>query len=62
MNIRIKRAYEEPVGENGTRILADRLWPCGLTKEKESVDLWLENVATSTSFEAVIMKKLLTAI
>ena len=47
-NIRIKRAYEEPDREDGTRILVDRLWPRGLTKEKASVDLWLKDVAPST--------------
>ena len=46
--IRIKRAYEEPDGEDGTRILVDRLWPRGLTKEKARVDLWLKDVAPST--------------
>ena len=48
-NIRIKRAYEEPDAEDGTRILVDRLWPRGLTKEKASVDLWLKDVAPSTN-------------
>ena len=47
-NIRIKRAYEEPDREDGTRILVDRLWPRGLTKEKARVDLWLKEVAPST--------------
>ena len=47
-NIRIKRAYEEPDAEDGTRILVDRLWPRGLTKEKARVDLWLKDVAPST--------------
>jgi uncharacterized protein YeaO (DUF488 family) len=47
-NIRIKRIYEEPTGEDGTRILVDRLWPRGLTKEKAKVDLWLKGVAPST--------------
>jgi uncharacterized protein YeaO (DUF488 family) len=47
-NIRIKRAYEEPDKEDGTRILVDRLWPRGLTKEKASVDLWLKDVAPTT--------------
>ena len=42
-NIRIKRAYEEPDREGGRRILVDRLWPRGLTKEKAKVDLWLRN-------------------
>ena len=47
-NIRIKRAYEEPDAEDGTRILVDRLWPRGLTKEKAGIGLWLKNVAPST--------------
>ena len=48
MNIRVKRVYEEPDKEDGTRILVDRLWPRGLTKEKAKVDLWLKDVAPST--------------
>ena len=47
-NIRIKRAYEEPDAEDGERILVDRLWPRGLTKERARIDLWLKNVAPST--------------
>jgi uncharacterized protein YeaO (DUF488 family) len=47
-SIRIKRAYEAPDGEDGTRILVDRLWPRGLTKEKAKVDLWLKDVAPTT--------------
>jgi len=49
MSIRIKRVYEEPDADDGTRILVDRLWPRGLTKEKASVDLWLKDVAPSTN-------------
>jgi uncharacterized protein YeaO (DUF488 family) len=48
MNIQIKRVYEEPTRDDGTRILVDRLWPRGLTKEKAKVDLWLKDVAPST--------------
>jgi len=40
--LRIKRVYEEPAKEDGFRILIDRLWPRGLTKEKAKVDLWLK--------------------
>jgi uncharacterized protein YeaO (DUF488 family) len=47
-NIQIKRVYEEPTAKDGTRILVDRLWPRGLTKEKAKVDLWLKDVAPST--------------
>jgi uncharacterized protein YeaO (DUF488 family) len=48
MTIRIKRVYEEPDASDGMRILVDRLWPRGLTKEKAKVDLWLKDVAPST--------------
>lgn len=48
MNIRIKRVYEQPDPADGTRILVDRLWPRGMTKEKAGVDLWLKNIAPST--------------
>ena len=48
MNIRIKRVYEEPHKDDGVRILVDRLWPRGLTKEKAAVDLWLKEIAPST--------------
>lgn len=48
MNIKIKRAYEEPEKEDGTRILVDRLWPRGLTKVKAKIDLWLKDIAPST--------------
>jgi len=48
MNIKIKRVYEEPDRNDGERILVDRLWPRGLTKEKAHVDLWLKEIAPST--------------
>lgn len=48
MNIKIKRVYEQPEKDDGMRILVDRLWPRGLTKEKASVDLWLKDIAPST--------------
>jgi uncharacterized protein YeaO (DUF488 family) len=47
-NLRIKRVYDEPDREDGKRILVDRLWPRGLTKEKAKVDLWLKDLAPST--------------
>ncbi|MDP2339000.1 MAG: DUF488 domain-containing protein [Bacteroidota bacterium] len=46
--IKIKRVYKEPEDEDGIRILVDRLWPRGLTKEKASIDLWLKDIAPST--------------
>jgi len=48
MNIQTKRVYEKPGKEDGKRILVDRLWPRGLTKEKASIDLWLKEIAPST--------------
>jgi uncharacterized protein YeaO (DUF488 family) len=48
MKIRIKRVYEPRAPEDGQRILVDRLWPRGLTKEKAAVDLWLKDIAPST--------------
>ena len=48
MTIKIKRAYAEPEKTDGFRILVDRLWPRGLSKEKAHVDLWLKEVAPST--------------
>lgn len=44
----MKRVYEKSVKEDGIRILVDRLWPRGLTKEKASIDLWLKEIAPST--------------
>ena len=49
MDIKIKRVYEPPDKDDGRRILVDRLWPRGLTKEKASVDLWLKDIAPSTA-------------
>lgn len=45
--IRVKRVYDPPSSEDGTRILVDRLWPRGLTKEKARIDLWLKEIAPS---------------
>lgn len=46
--ILIKRAYESPSQDDGYRILVDRLWPRGLTKEEAHADLWLRDIAPST--------------
>lgn len=47
-SIKIKRVYELPDQHDGRRILVDRLWPRGLTKEKAGIDLWLKDIAPST--------------
>lgn len=48
MKVKIKRVYELPQDQDGQRILIDRLWPRGLTKEKARIDLWLKDIAPST--------------
>lgn len=48
MDIRLKRAYDPPAAGDGTRVLVDRLWPRGLSKEKARIDLWLRDIAPST--------------
>ena len=45
MKIKIKRVYEAPAKDDGMRILVDRLWPRGLTKQKAAIDLWLKEIA-----------------
>jgi len=47
MDIRLKRVYEDPSEGDGQRILVDRLWPRGLTKEAARIDAWLKDVAPS---------------
>ena len=45
--IRVKRVYEPAEEEDGWRVLVDRLWPRGLTKDRARVDVWLKDVAPS---------------
>jgi uncharacterized protein YeaO (DUF488 family) len=45
--IRLKRAYEEPSKDDGFRILVERLWPRGLTKQRAALDVWLKDVSPS---------------
>jgi uncharacterized protein YeaO (DUF488 family) len=47
MALALKRVYETPARGDGTRVLVDRLWPRGLTKEAAAVDLWLRELAPS---------------
>jgi len=43
----IKRVYEDPADDDGCRVLVDRLWPRGVTKERAHLELWLKEVAPS---------------
>jgi uncharacterized protein YeaO (DUF488 family) len=44
---RIKRIYDEPATDDGYRVLVDRLWPRGVSKERAALDLWLKDAAPS---------------
>jgi uncharacterized protein YeaO (DUF488 family) len=45
--VRMRRVYEQAEPSDGTRVLVDRLWPRGLSKEKAHLDEWLKAVAPS---------------
>jgi uncharacterized protein YeaO (DUF488 family) len=47
MMIKIKRIYEAPSYGDGFRVLVDRLWPRGVSKDKAKIDLWLKDIAPS---------------
>jgi uncharacterized protein YeaO (DUF488 family) len=49
MAIQVKRVYDAPTHKDGYRVLVDRIWPRGLTKEQAKVDLWLKAIAPSTA-------------
>ena len=49
MAIKLKRVYLKPEKSDGCRILVDRLWPRGLSKQKAKVDHWLRDIAPSTA-------------
>jgi len=46
--VTVKRVYEEPASGDGTRVLVDRLWPRGLSRDRAGVDTWLRDLAPST--------------
>lgn len=47
MPIQIKRAYAPPASKDGYRVLVDRLWPRGMSKEKLKIDEWMKEIAPS---------------
>lgn len=47
-NVRLKRAYEPAAADDGTRVLVDRLWPRGVSKDAAAIDLWVKELAPST--------------
>ncbi len=48
MRVQVRRAYDDPASEDGMRILVDRLWPRGVSKEALVLDRWAKEVAPST--------------
>src|SRR3546814_5537815 len=48
MDVRIKRVYDDPATNDGTRVLVDRVWPRGVAKEDLELDDWNKDVAPST--------------
>lgn len=47
-SIRVRRVYDEPGPEDGVRVLVDRLWPRGVTREQARLDRWAKEIAPST--------------
>jgi uncharacterized protein YeaO (DUF488 family) len=48
MPLKIKRAYDDASKSDGFRVLVDRIWPRGVSKEDAKIDLWLKEIAPST--------------
>jgi len=49
MQIQTKRVYQAAEKEDGVRVLVDRVWPRGMTRERLRADLWLKDAAPSTA-------------
>ena len=47
--VQVRRVYDDPAPGDGTRVLVDRIWPRGMTKEKATLDEWCKQVAPSTA-------------
>lgn len=47
--IKIKRIYDPPAATDGLRILVDRVWPRGVSRQKTALDLWLKEIGPSTA-------------
>jgi uncharacterized protein YeaO (DUF488 family) len=46
-SVRVRRIYQEPERNDGTRVLVDRIWPRGLTKARAAIDEWCKDIAPS---------------
>jgi len=47
-DVRIKRVYDDPASSDGQRVLVDRIWPRGMSKERAQLDEWCKEVPPST--------------
>ena len=47
-HVQIRRIYDDPTPEDGTRVLVDRIWPRGVSKERARLDEWCKQIAPST--------------
>lgn len=52
MTVQIKRIYDGPAANDGFRILVDRIWPRGVSKDKAALDEWLKDIAPSTELRS----------
>ncbi len=51
-DIRVKRIYERAHAADGTRVLVERIWPCGVSAESAALDLWLPNLGPTPALRA----------
>lgn len=48
MDLRVKRVYDDPSDDDGYRVLVDRIWPRGLSKDRAALDEWIKELGPST--------------
>jgi uncharacterized protein YeaO (DUF488 family) len=48
VDVRVRRVYDPPAPEDGVRVLVDRVWPRGLSRDRAALDLWCREIAPST--------------
>ena len=51
-NVRVRRVYDDPTRDDGTRVLVDRLWPRAMSKNRAQLDEWCKQIAPSTELRA----------
>ncbi|WP_336631900.1 MULTISPECIES: DUF488 domain-containing protein [unclassified Microbacterium] len=54
MDLRVKHVYDQATDDDGFRVLVDRLWPRGLTKERAALGLWAKDVAPSPELRRAV--------